>query len=228
MPDLGTVKFVLRSAIQLRTTPAGMLRLGREIVAQIKRRFVNHGPPDGPPWQTKWVKAIGADDGRAVLTGQSGRLANSWEVEVAGNKVTVYTAIPYAHVHQLGTTKYGGPIPTIRPKTARALFIPLTDRAITSMRYGGHGGVPVVRLPTRGKKLKSGEFAPLKKGRLTKEGKLEYWDAKEEVWKAGKPDFIFLRKVDIRPRPMLPTSQQEQRHQINTALGLFKPVAVPA
>ncbi len=228
--------------------------LGIFMRQQVDDRFRTQGASGGVQWPQKTIP-----DGRATLTGVRAELRESFKhythrASANVSKVVVYSAVKYSHVHQLGTEKYGGPIPTIRPKSAKALFIPLSDRARTSGRYTGTeaavlrkaGGMESMESPlrvaSRGSRVSTSEyvrrtggsgvsdlagsaklramgfgldnlpFKPLKKGRF-KNGQLEVWNERTRGWEAGQPDFMFLKKVDIPPRPMLPDGQEEQKAQ---------------
>ena len=148
-------------------TPPRLAAIGLFLEQQVKRRFATQGLSGGVSWPQKKIQ-----DGRAILTGRTGFLLNSFFViQQRGvnspnrHRVQVGSVARYARVHQLGTRGKGGKLPTIVPKRAKALWIPLNDKAA---RFGPGG-------------------PGLKKGK----------------------DFIFLKKVDIPPRPMLPDSEQE-------------------
>ena len=93
-------------------------------------------------------------------------------------------------VHQFGTKGKGGTLPTIVPKRAKALFIPLSPRAARSER-----------IPPSGPAAKGGKVqrkTATKQGGKIRMTKLEY----------GK-DFLLLQKVDIHPRPFLRMSRMD-------------------
>lgn len=235
-------------------TDTDLNNLGLFLRQQVDDRFRTQGTSGGVQWPEKMIK-----DGRATLTGQRAELRESFRhyIHREGNnkaKVVVFSDVKYSHVHQLGTEKYGGPIPTIRPKSAKALFIPLSDRARGTDRYEGSeaavlrkaGGMePLekpIRVATRGARVSTRDylrrtggggvselaggaklremgfgldnrpFKSLKKGRFNN-GQLEVWNERSKKWEAGQPDFMFLQKVDIPPRPMLPDGQEEQKAQ---------------
>jgi phage gpG-like protein len=104
-----------------------------------------------------------------------------------------------AKVHQFGTVGADadgvgqGTLPTIVPKRAKALFIPLTTRAQKSVRV--KSGPKIVRQGTKKKK-----------------GKVMNFDLTPGV------DFIFLKKADIPPRPFLRVS----RNNAEEIADLFK------
>ena len=120
-----------------RATTPRMRRLGFYLHQQTKRRFLTAGASGGQRWAQKWLKGIGADDGRAILTGPTGFLLNSFTSEGRENEAELYSFAPYARTHQLGTQGKGGTLPDIRPRTAKALFIPISDRAMRSQRVEG-------------------------------------------------------------------------------------------
>ncbi len=207
--------------------------LGFFLVQQIDDRFDTAGQSGGEAWPPKQIWAWGVNDGRALLTGPSARLRESFNSRVDGETIIVWSDDPKSAVHQLGTTKYGGPIPTIRPKRAKALFIPLNDHAARSIRMTGPpaarilaGGkmeampeptdplaTPVAR--ARRRQVQGGfeTYEPLVKGRL-KNGRLQKWDSTIGKYVDGTPDFIFLSKSDIPQRPMLPNGADERRAQL--------------
>lgn len=92
-------------------------------------------------------------------------------------------------VHQFGTVGANSPdvgagtLPTIVPVRAKALFIPLTPRAQKS-----------IRVPS-GPKV-------FRKGSRKRKGSNVLFDLQPGV------DFIFLKKVDIPPRPFLRVSRR--------------------
>jgi phage gpG-like protein len=221
-----TLKYNGKDIARLRTRFTASARvmdaISLHLHSQVQNRFVTQGASSGTPWQPKKIKEWGADNGRAILRGASATLLNSFFHYGKPNLAVVASHAHYSRVHQLGTVGKGGILPTIKPKKAKALFIPITDRAIHSMRLTAGdaswaniiGSKPFGRTKARRFAVKehlagvAPEFHELKKGRL-KDGTLEVWDERAGEWKAGKPDFIFLRKVDIPPRPMLPTSAGE-------------------
>jgi phage gpG-like protein len=94
-----------------------------------------------------------------------------------------------ANVHQFGTVggssrdSGSGTLPTIKPKRAKALFIPLTSRAQKSVRTTDMGRV-------------------LRKSKRKRKGVMVMEDLKK-----GE-DFIFVSKVDLPPRPFLRVSRR--------------------
>lgn len=221
-----------------------MRALGVLLEGQVDDRFRTGGLSGSANWPPRRLDQMGGGSGRALMTGRSAALRESFksDVDIQDNKfsVSVYSDVPYAGVHQQGTTKYGGPIPTIKPKTAKALFIPITDRAAASERVVGipaahlrrlHGRAArydPLRVATRGRRITlkqterrggliEGEdrpFAALKRGRI-KDGRLEVYNERRKKFETGIPDFIFLSQVDIPPRPMLPDGQAEKDVQLD-------------
>jgi phage gpG-like protein len=210
-----------------------MRAFGFFMVQQIDDRFESAGASGGESWPPKKSWSWGVNDGRAILTGPSARLRESFDSRVEGGTVIVWSDDPKSAVHQQGTEKYGGPIPTIRPKKAKALFIPLNDHAARSIRMTGPPaaliraggkmeampeptdpkGKPVVR--ARRRHIPGGfeTYEPLVKGRL-QNGRLQKWDSTVGKYVDGIPDFIFLSKSDIPPRPMLPNGTAEKQAQL--------------
>jgi phage gpG-like protein len=210
---------MIEAQMSPKLSPQEAKAMGVYLVKQVRERFANGGAM-GVRWPQKRF-----DDSRAVLTGASagktGGLLGSFREGVLsdGSGAFVGSDLPYARVHQLGAgPKKGGKLPAIVPRKAKALFIPLTDRARSSAPGAGAGGVRI-RVPTTGPsktKVVAGEKVrvknPLVKGRF-KNGVLEAYNEKTGTWAPGKPDFIFLKKVEIPPRPMLPDSPDERHGQ---------------
>lgn len=192
-------------------------------------RFLTQGQSGGVAWLGKRAKSWGHDDGRAILTGPSGELLGSFQGYGQDGQAVCFSDAPHSYIQQVGTVGKGGAAPTIVPKRAKALFIPITDRAVHSERLsgsqaatfrashgGGHGSENsiAVRVGVKhvgykpGNSLGRMQFVPLVPGRL-KDGKLQVRD-NGGAWVDGTPDFIFLKRVDIAPRPMLPSSDQER------------------
>jgi phage gpG-like protein len=151
-------------------TPELRQACGTFLEQQVKRRFATQGLSGGARWQPKRIK-----DGRAILTGRTGALLNSFfavslvRKSTGMSEIAVGSSMRYAAIHQLGTVGKGGVLPSIFPRRAKALWIPLNDRA--------------ARLGTYSQGLVYGK------------------------------DFVFAKRVDIPPRPMLPNSKQERQDQ---------------
>ncbi len=209
--------------------------LGVFLVQQIRRRFQTAGASGNANWPPKWTSAVGAPDGRAILTGPSGRLLESWQSYGEDNSAVAFSDVFYAQLQQNGGK--------IVAKKAKALFIPLTDRAQSSQRIAGQqaahyradvgkferagASMLPLRVATRGKKVSRGGvkyFAPLVKGRL-KDGRLQKWDDDLGEYVDGIPDFIFLAKVEVKARPMLPDSAAEQTEQGEFIADMLNPQA---
>lgn len=220
--------------------------LGMFLEQQVKDRFRTQGASSGTPWKKKRN-----DDGRATLTGRTGNLLRSFHhksgMQDGKMTVSVYSDELYAFVHQNGTIGAGGTLPDIKPVKAKALFIPLTDRAASSQRVEGApaatfrrrmgmGAGGPIRIASKGRKVlskipeeranKTKVFASLKQGRIHK-GQLQVKDAKGE-WIPGRPDFIFLKVVKIPPRPMLPDSPTEKDAQAQFVGDMFDADHIPS
>lgn len=231
-----------RLAKAYKWTPAKVQIIATYCLQQTKERFATGGVSGGMPWPQKFLRSVGYDDGRAILTGATGELLNSFIGYGEDNRAIMASNSPYALIHQLGTVGKGGVLPTIVPKRAKALFIPITDKAINSMRISGpraallrtgqNGGVRLSESPLRvhvssigykpGKSLGMEMYSPLIKGRI-KNGALERLDPAIGKYLPGIPDFIFLSKSDIPPRPMLPDGATEQENQRRLIASMFGP-----
>ena len=206
----GEVKRLLE---KFRPTVDKLTRVSVFMREQVDERFQTHGASSGQPWPSpKWRKAIGADDGRALLVGPRSYLRDqSWFNYGENKSAVVASDATYSHVQEVGTIGKGGLMPDIVPVKAKALFIPTSSRGESSVAQGG------IRRATRGPKIRGTQvFTPLVKGRL-KDGELQRWDEKTGTYKPGVPDFIFLKKVSIPPRPMLPVSNNEIQEAVEFA-----------
>lgn len=191
-----------------------MTLIGMLLLQQVKDRFKTRGGSGGSPWPARMFKTQ-----NHALMNKTGALLRSFKISTTDHSVTVSSNLIYARLHQLGTVGKGGTLPTIRPRKAKALFIPLTDRAEKSVAMGvsgPRGGRMRVGVKLRGKIATPFDLVP---GRI-KDGVLQKQDRDGE-WVDGVPDFIFLRKVDIAPRPMLPDSSMEKLEQTKTIAEVF-------
>lgn len=176
---------------------------------QVKTRFETRGTSGGAPWRApKWTTTVGFDDGRSILTGPTGDLLSRFHSYGTETEAITGNDAKYARVQQLGTKGKGGVLPDIVPKRAKALFIPLTDRARTSTPVTARG---MKRLATRGPKDKSGRYNDLIQGHFVN-GKIEPKNA----------DFVLLKKISIPARPMLPDSVNERADQTEFVIDTLK------
>lgn len=227
-----------------------LMRVGaNKLYALTMDRFSSQGASSGTPWPQKRVKQWGYDDGRAILTGPTGLLQKAWGTNWTDHEASCGNPLAYSLVHQLGTVGKGGQLPTIKPKKAKALFIPITDKAVNSARLEGQEGDFYRRMTkmtgfgepanlrpvrfgvkfhggTRTKPARSLSYVPLIKGRL-KDGRLQRQDPKTGEWTDGVPDYLFLKKVDIAPRKMLPTAQNERADLVLTLIDFMRTRSVP-
>lgn len=210
-----------------------MEHLGFFAEQQVMDRFQTQGASGGKPWAPKKMKSWGYDDGRSILTGSTANLKNSfYHYAPDANTAIVGNDRPYSHIQQVGTIKAGGILPTIVPKKAKALWIPITDRAKQSTTVSGTqaalmvsmgevrrmeaGHRAGVRFPKKGMGMILFGLIP---GRL-KYGRLQKKDAAGN-YVDGIPDFIFLSRVNISPRPMLPDGENERSEQAKELASLF-------
>jgi len=201
--------------------------VGVLVMQQIKDRFRTNGASGGVNWPGK----VNKDDQGNILGGMYDSFHH--KVSARQGKLTIYSDDNHFFVHQLGTKGKGGTLPTIVPKQAKALFIPLTKRARTSSRITGQPAMQVrkergmtravgpMRMAVQGPKGKSGHFSPLKQGKVIN-GAMHVRN-RHGKWVPGKADFIFSRKVDIPPRPMVPNSKKEQETVEELVTELMNP-----
>lgn len=224
-------------------TPSRMNVIGFYLSQQVTDRFRTAGASGGVSWPPRKIDEWGANTGRAILTGSTGNLLNSFNGFGKDNRAVVESVLSYAHVHQLGCVGKGGILPDIVPKRAKVLFIPITSKAenstlltgpdaayFRSTHGSGSGRVDArpIRAGVRtvgyraGKNLGATVYTGLVKGRL-KDGHLQKWNAKLGMYVDGVPDFIFLRKVSISARPMLPDGNAEKQAQRELITETFRP-----
>jgi hypothetical protein len=220
---------IIRLLAKWTPTPDRMSALGFYAHQQIRDRHATQGASGGAPWAPKAFKQLGYDDGRAILTGYTGKMLNLWhsygEVGPNGNgKATVANDAPYSFVMEKGTKGKGGTLPDIVPVRAKALFIPVTDRAIAYSRFKAGQSVRLRKTPT-GYKTESMKntggrkvpgvltFGDLVRGRI-KNNRFQKYDERQEKYVDGTPDYIFLTRVSIPARPQLPTSDKERDEQV--------------
>ena len=215
---------IMRIADRYAPTEEKTAALGMFAHQQVKDRFATAGASGGIAWPQKKMREWGYDDGRAILTGRTGELLESFQSYGEVDCAVVFSDKFYSRIQHLGTVGKGGVLPDIKPKKAKALFIPITDRAQASVSvtgvhaaalrqsYGMKPSPSPFRVATHGPKITGGLFAPLRKGRL-KDNHLEVWDGEKYV--AGVPDFIFLQSVSLPSRPLLPTGEAERAAQVH-------------
>lgn len=183
IPDSEVRKLVAR----LTPSRDGMERVAVLLNEQVQERFDTQGASGGTPWPAK-------RDGGPALIGIDKTYRNYADERSA----TVAATHSFAAVHHKGTVGKGGSEPTIKPVRAKALFIPLTDRAraaYDASRGGGDRPLRVVR------SLDGTRLEPVNHSSTAFEGLIR------------GVDFIFASKVDLPPRPQLPTSAPERAAQ---------------
>lgn len=169
-----------------------MARVSALLHAQVGERFTTQGASGGVAWPPRWL-------GRPA----SNHLLGTFEATATDDAAQVASGAPGARVQQLGTVGKGGVLPDIRPVRAKALFVPISDRA----RQQG----PTPMIPSaRSMRLKQ-QSAGLVRGKIV-DGKVQPPNA----------DYVFLSRVKIPPRPMLPDSQREREVQTRTVAEALK------
>ena len=194
---------------------AGMA--GRVAVAQVRERFDTNGQSGGVTWPAKTLPT-----GGKPLHGHTLELKNSFKFEVQARRsfatIIVYSDSKHVGANQEGTVGKGGTLPEIVPKPGKkALFIALSERAQASQTLTVAAAALYRRDfslardvgPIRAPLGPTGAPMGLRKGKLM-DGKLYVYNEATRQYVEGMPDFIFLSKVNIPPRPMLPTSPAEQ------------------
>lgn len=205
-----------------------MVRVGRLLHQQVKERFETAGASGGTPWPERWLSGLVA--GKPLMGGTKGDLFKSFYYDGDADSAEVWSDDPHSLVHQLGTRGKNGTLPDIKPKHAKALFIPITDKAKNSKPMTKdeaaylsqkHGDAYEEKMRAGIRYLKNRSMLatftlmPLVKGRI-KNGKLQKWDATTGQYVNGTPDFVLLKKVSLAKRQMLPDSDGEQKVQGET------------
>lgn len=178
---------------RFRPTEERMTAIGMYAREQTKDRFVRGGAPDKPWPHPKWRAQVGHDDGRAILTGPTGDLLRSFHVTASEGEANMGSPAKYARVHQLGCRSKGGQLADIKPRKARALFIPLSARA-EQAEVRSASSMRRERRAPNGDKLIQGKFV---KGKIV----------------PANADYTYLSRVSLPPRPMLPTAEPERKEQ---------------
>jgi phage gpG-like protein len=195
------MKFVIpqseikKMASDLRLSHEQGMRVGQALAKQVEARFDSKGTSGGANWPERWKKSSVS---RPILQ-HTGTLKNSFrkniQVEGAGTpvtKISIHSDARYAAAQHFG-------VPEIRGNPV--LYIPITVRG-EAARGGGRAKIG---------RLKDGQlevFRPSPHGDSTQKGV-------KGRWSPGTPDAIFLAKVSLPARPMLPDSPNEQREQID-------------
>jgi hypothetical protein len=110
-----------------------------------------------------------------------------------GANPAVKEALAYARVQELGTVGKGGELPTIKPRNAKALAIPVNDSLTAAgvRRFTGPREDP-----------RSLRFIPFRRGvavgALFEEADVK--DRKDGKIDVGKAAYLLLKKVDISPK----------------------------
>jgi phage gpG-like protein len=183
--------------------PGLLAEIGVLLQSQVLDRFAKQGSPE-QQWPEKKLKQWGYNDGRSILTGTTASLRRSFEIalEPDNNRVAIGSSLGYAWVQQHGKKN-------IQAVHAKAMFIPITDRAINSSKPAADPRA--FRMYKKARRVKGQiveSYHPLVPGKLIN-NKLHIKDDNGDYIE-GVPDFIFLSKVTVPPRPMLPDTKVEQ------------------
>lgn len=155
-------------------TAARMEKLSLLVWAQVQERFITQGASGGVPWPP--VK-LPPKSGSPALKGIEKDFVHSGVADGRSGTAEVSSDFPHVFTQQFGAT--------IVPKKAKALWIPISEKAKEAQRTGQ---APVMR-------IEHGEF----KGLMLRNPEL----------KKGV-DFIFAKKSVVPARPMLPNSPHER------------------
>lgn len=177
----------------LRLSKTQAKAIGTKMVEQVEARFNRKGAPAGLAWPERWKKSSVSKP----IMQSTGMLRKSFaksilvtDAETSRVKISIGSDVPYAAAQQQGVqTIKGNPV----------LYVPITDKGVRQRSKSVKIG-----------RLSGGElqvFKPSSKGTHTQNGK-------KGEWQNGTPDAIFLAKVNLPARPMLPDTTMEQGGQI--------------
>ena len=175
-----------RAGIKSRLAPTQerMRQVAEFAQDQINQRFDTAGVSGGVLWPPSDFGTMGHAPPLAGLENSFVATAQEGEAKVASaNFLTL--------VHHLGTEGKGGSLKTIVPVHAKALYIPLTTLGKESYEANKRAAPVITTVFSGAPQIRPASV------RL----------ASEAVYGV---DFIFLKKVDLPPRPQLPTSIQER------------------
>lgn len=165
--------------VKLRRLQAAIDQVPERLFGELRETLRN----EGARWEGEMQNRT-----RRVLKRRTGSLARSIRQDVAGSdlrslELRAATTSPYAKVHEYGTTGKGGVLPSIVPKRAKFLTVPIGDNLTPA-------GVP--RYPSAAALRGQGTFllktASGKTFIVRREGEQLRW-----LW-------VLVKKVDIPPR----------------------------
>ncbi len=195
----GQLKFTLskgeitRLTKDLRLNRTQGKAIGQKMVEQVEARFNRKGAPAGQAWPERWKKSAVTKpmmQSTGTLKKSFSRSIEVTDADTSRIKISIGSDVPYAAAQQQGVSEIkGNPV----------LYVPITDKGVRQRSKSVKIG-----------RLKDGElqvFKPSRKGMHTQNGK-------KGEWENGTPDAIFLAKVKLPARPMLPDTTMEQGGQI--------------
>lgn len=145
--------------------------IGEAMLKQTQERLRHGGDDEITFHPLDYSRPDGSSNSPLFWSGKS--LYDSLESGYDASSVWVSCTHPSALVHQLGTVGKGGKLPTIKPKRAKALYIPKSMEGMNAI--GADGRI-------------TGDLDDLEAG----------------------IDYIFVKKVDIWPRPFLRLSRKNR------------------
>lgn len=151
--------------------------LSEVMLRQVQDRLRHGGDDEITFHPLDFARYDGSTGSPLYWTGK--HLYDSLESGYDARSIWVQCTHPAALMQQLGTVGKGGKLPTIRPRKAKALYIPKSPQGASAVDASGHV---------------TGDLDDLE---------------------AGK-DYIFVKKVDIWPRPFLRISRKNREELAQT------------
>jgi len=180
-------------------------QIGKVMEDQVLRRLHEGGDEEGRFAPLDFPRATGDTGGPLYSTGE--HLINRITFGFDQKAAWVGTNFIGARVQNFGTKGKGGLLPTIRPKNAKALFLPISPRGAKSERPEGQR----IRMYRGNRKNRSGKYVyqGIIRGIASPQGNPPG---------GGGADFINVQHVDIRPRNFMHLTA----NNIKEILAVFK------
>lgn len=177
-----------------------MRKISDFMMEQVQERYRSAGSSGGTPWPAT-----------ATPRGHKPPLQNlekTWSARNDENTATVASDSWIALVQHLGTQGKGGDLPTIVPKHAAKLFVPLTDKGLDHY-LAFKQRAPVIRHVYAG-------TATIEKPKFSRFSFVGQDDAKYGV------DWILCDHVDLPPRKQIPSADVEREKLGDFVLATLK------
>lgn len=170
-------------------TTSRMEAVGRLLHGQVEERFSSQGGSGDVSWPP--VK-LPPRAGNPALSTLESTFTDRGSAEGDGmGEAEVGSDYPHIKTHQFGAT--------IVPRRAKALWVPISEKAKLMSRYGNAPYMRIEKGQFKGLRLLQSAAGELKQG----------------------IDFLFLKRAVIPARPMLPNSANERNKSIQYTLKVL-------